>query len=78
MAGESDIGKRLGEEIDGCADGSEKQDDVDPIVIWPPPDEVDDRQSLEYQAPRVEKVTQNSHGSPFLSPVKIETYHTDA
>ena len=38
---------------DGCADRSEKQDDVQPPGVWPPPNEMDDRQSLEYQAPRV-------------------------
>ena len=77
VACESDIGKRFGEEIDGCADGAEKQDDVNPVGVWPAPDEVDDRQSLEYQAPRVEKVTQKSHGYSSLSSVKIETYHMD-
>ena len=53
LACESDIGKCLCEQIDGCADRAEKQDDVDPIGVWPPPNEMDDRQSLEYQAPRV-------------------------
>jgi hypothetical protein len=43
LAYESYIGQRLGEQIDGCAEGAEKQDDVDPIGVWPPPDEVDDR-----------------------------------
>src|SRR5439155_8447962 len=62
LTGESDIGQRFGKEVDGCADGSQKQDDVDPIVVRPPANEMDDRQSLEYQAPRVEKMTQDSHG----------------
>jgi hypothetical protein len=77
VACESDVRKRLGEQIDGCADRTEKQDDIDPIGIRPPPNEVDDRQPLEYQAPRVEKVTKNSHGYSSLSSVKIETYHID-
>ena len=54
VASESDIGKRFGEEIDECAERTEKQNDEDPIVIRPPPNEMDDRQSLEEEAPRIE------------------------
>jgi hypothetical protein len=54
VACESDIGKRFGEEIDERAKRTEKQDDEDPIVIRPPPNKMDDRQSLEKEAPRIE------------------------
>src|ERR1700732_712447 len=77
VAYEANIGQGFNQKVDQCADRTEKQDDVDPIGIWPPSNEVDDCQSLQYQTPRVEKVTQNSHGYSSLSLVKIETYHRD-
>ena len=44
------------EKIDNRAERTEKQDDKNPVGIRPPPNEVDDRQSLEDDAPRIQKV----------------------
>jgi hypothetical protein len=48
---QSKVGKRLDENIYECAERTEKEDDEDPKHVRPSPDEVDDRQSLEQQAP---------------------------
>jgi hypothetical protein len=61
VAREADIGKGFGDEIDDRADRAEKQDDEDPIVVGPTANEVEDRQSLKDEAPRIEKVAQQSH-----------------
>ena len=51
LAHQSNVGKRLDGKIDNRAQRTEKQDDKNPIGIRPPPDEVDDRQSLEDESP---------------------------
>ena len=53
LAHQSDVRKRLDEKIDYRPQRTEKQDDENPIVIRPPPDEVDDGQSLQDDAPRI-------------------------
>ena len=47
------IRQRLDQEINNCAQRTEEQDDKNPVRIRPSPDEMDDRQSLEYQSPRI-------------------------
>jgi hypothetical protein len=55
LAEQSNVGKRLHKKIDDRAQRTEKQDDKNPVGIRPAPDEVDDRQSLQDETPRIEK-----------------------
>src|SRR6266478_7395621 len=41
-----------------------EENNVEPIVLWPSPHEVHDRQSLHDEAPRIEEVAQPKHGRP--------------
>jgi hypothetical protein len=51
LAEESKVGKHLDENIDQRAQRTKKEDDENPIHVWPTPDEVDDRECLEQKAP---------------------------
>ena len=51
LAEQSKVRKCLDEDIYQRAERSEKEDDENPIHVRPPPDEVDDCESLEQQAP---------------------------
>ena len=55
---QTEVGKNLGEDVDQRADRAEKEDDPEPIKIWPPPDEVDEGdEPQQVQCPRCRTAT---------------------
>src|SRR5208282_3306689 len=56
LSHQSNVRQSLDKKIDNRAQRPEKKDDKYPIGIRPPPDKVNDRQSLQQKAPRVYKV----------------------
>src|SRR6266478_3838532 len=61
---ESQVRQHFREDVHGGARRSEKKNDVKPIVLRPPPDEVHNRQALHEKAPGIEKMAQTKHGRP--------------
>jgi len=58
---QSNVRNSLDENVYERAERTEKEDDENPVDVRSSPDEVDDRKSLEQQAPREEKMAQKSH-----------------
>jgi hypothetical protein len=58
---QTNIRNSLDENVYECAERTEKKDDVNPVDLRSSPDEVDDREPLEQQAPGEEKMAQKSH-----------------
>ena len=58
LAEQSSVGYHLDEDVYQRAERTEKEDDEKPIRVRPPPEEVDDREYLEQQAPWKEKMAQ--------------------
>src|SRR6267143_3609030 len=61
-AKKSQIGDHLRDDINCAAYPTAEKNDVEPVVLRTPPHEVQDRQALHDEAPRIEKVAQSKHG----------------
>jgi hypothetical protein len=61
LAKKADIRECLNAEIDERTEGTEEENDPDPVVIGTAADEVDDRKPLEDQAPGIKEVTEQAH-----------------